>query len=837
MCRRFSLLICIFTVYYLGSRFACAAACKSLDGQWHDPASTRNAQLIFRFSPLPATGLTVFAVTGNQQWATGQVDIDFTTGHLVVLLDNGNKQVGNLDVSTCSLIKWSVPAGPVWKRIPQIDRVHVVFMNHLDVGYNGIPATGFVNNVLNVYFQDYFPRAVRLAEEMARYDPSAGFIYTTHPWLIDLYLNCPPNLVLSGIKLQCPSQEAVEEFSMAVKLGYIAWHAGPMNMQVELMNSALLQAGLDISSRLDKQFGQKTTVFSQRDVPGMTSCVIPHLLDNGINAVSVGVNPGSAPPAVPNLFQWEYDSKQIVALWHPGGYPLNPGNSLTNAGGLSLLDCVINEESAQALAFAFRTDNSGPPTSTSEIDSYYSILREQFLNATVVASTLTKFVNSIEGVSLPIVKGEIGDTWIQGVASDPRKMAELRAAMSGLEMCMQNLECELSHSQVRNATRFLVKLPEHTWGLPDVGDNVNWSNAAFTKAQNLPNYVNCAQSWLEQRNFLDITLQASEGHPLYNYIFKALQELVPSPPSLAEYSSVNPRQTFKILNEQVAIAFDPASGWITTLTLKEFSFADTHHPLAVLTYHTYNETDFQYMNSLYDYYGNAGYDKPNSTMNAHPNTSVADTKLMKLYQSNQRPSDFILLMQFSDTLHTYYGAPQIVWLKISITIAANPSACLNVSLEITWINKTATRLAESTMLSFFPLLQSQTSVWKGWVRKISDSTAIDITSVVTNGSQYQHAAQSVMFQETVLAGSPVLNGTVAIYWSPDIPLICPIVSDYNTPTPFPAPLNSITASKLHGVAFNLHNNIWNTNYPLWYPFTDDDSDVDFKARFSVSFKV
>ena len=41
--------------------------------------------------------------------------------------------------------------------------------------------TGFIVNVLNMYFQEYFPRAIRLAAEMSDLYPEGGFIYTTHP--------------------------------------------------------------------------------------------------------------------------------------------------------------------------------------------------------------------------------------------------------------------------------------------------------------------------------------------------------------------------------------------------------------------------------------------------------------------------------------------------------------------------------------------------------------------------------------------------------------------------------------------------------------------------------
>ena len=65
--------------------------------------------------------------------------------------------------------------------------------------------------------------------------------------------------------------------------------------------------------------------------------------------------------------------------------------------------------------------------------------------------------------------------------------------------------------------------------------------------------------------------------------------------------------------------------------------------------------------------------------------------------------------------------------------------------------------------------------------------------------------------------------------SADVPLACVVTSEQEA-TVFPVPLDTIT-SQIQGVAFNLYNNIWNTNYIMWYPFKNEDA--DFKARFSV----
>ena len=59
---------------------------------------------------------------------------------------------------------------------PVIHTVHMIYMNHYDVGY-----TGFVNDVDNKYMHNYFKLAASTAREMKASNTSDRFIYTTHP--------------------------------------------------------------------------------------------------------------------------------------------------------------------------------------------------------------------------------------------------------------------------------------------------------------------------------------------------------------------------------------------------------------------------------------------------------------------------------------------------------------------------------------------------------------------------------------------------------------------------------------------------------------------------------
>ena len=67
----------------------------------------------------------------------------------------------------------------------------------VDVGY-----ANFINVIMNEYFQQYFDRAVSLANQLRAGGYAESFIYTTHPWLVSLYLDCPQYLTLANFTLK-----------------------------------------------------------------------------------------------------------------------------------------------------------------------------------------------------------------------------------------------------------------------------------------------------------------------------------------------------------------------------------------------------------------------------------------------------------------------------------------------------------------------------------------------------------------------------------------------------------------------------------------------------------
>ena len=70
--------------------------------------------------------------------------------------------------------------------------------------------------------------------------------------------------------VKCPTAAQTDVILEAIRKGDISWHAGPMNLEIEMAEPWLFEFSLDLSMQLDKMFNitRSSQVLSQRDVPG-----------------------------------------------------------------------------------------------------------------------------------------------------------------------------------------------------------------------------------------------------------------------------------------------------------------------------------------------------------------------------------------------------------------------------------------------------------------------------------------------------------------------------------------------------------------------------------------
>jgi len=695
-----------------------------------------------------------------------------------------------------------------WMLQQNISTVHLVSSCHLDVGF-----ADSATNVVNKYFDVFFPEAILTASLLRELGGDERLVFTTHSYLVSLYLDCPPNM-----GLHCPSERAQKDFTDAIMRGDITWHAFPFNTQPEyLLKSFMIEVAVGLTHHLDNMFSKQIkTTMSQRDVPGMTSAIIPVLRDNGVEAITVGVNEASMPPDVPTVFRWRDNTSNatIVAMWHPGGY-----------GGtkhISLDSMVVVPGMSDALAFAIRGDNSGPP-SVFEVIKNYATLKELFPGATIVASDYDSFVRILleHQDSLPTISGEIGDTWIHGVATDPLKTQKFYTIVNTwYNLIALSPGLYLYDNRIQNFSRLLIKNGEHTWG-KDVkkflNDWTNWDNKAFKSHLSTPPFQDMVNSWIEQRSWgIDYALEALGDHPLLPAIQAQLDQLhFDGVVSTTGYKQEDVSAQFFLPVEggTISIQFDATTGGIVQYSdsrIPTMSMAGKGHPLAQVVYQTFTNRSFDaFLNQyLYTHTSWAYRDFGKYGMNESLLQVVSPTIKELWSKSNKEKMEYNFLLRLvftSEELVTEYGAPENMWLEVTI----DNYTALNLVLHIA--KKTATRLPESLSLFFDPPLEHDT---KMYVTKLDSLVPVD--SVLHNGSQHLHASQIVTYTKPRI--------TVA---SQDTSLLC-----VGYPTPFPTPASK--PSIIDGFSFNIFNNIWGTNYVMWYPYLDEDKNSKYRFFFDYS---
>ncbi len=658
-----------------------------------------------------------------------------------------------------------------------IDLVHVIFKTHLDLGF-----TDYAHNVSARYFNEFMPRAVALAEQMRREHPEAPFCWTTGAWLVVEYL-----------ATAAPDQRAALEAAIAD--GLINWHALPFTTHTELMDAPLMRAALGLAAELDARFGRQTIAAKMTDVPGHTRALIPLLAEAGVRFLHIGVNPASTVPDVPPIFVWRDDASDsaIICIYHA-----NYGASMVLPG------------TTQAVALVFTGDNEGPPTPDSVLNTYAE-LRRAFPNARLIGSTLDAVARALLPVQhlLPVVTAEIGDTWIHGVGSDPKKVAEYRALLRLRQTWLDEGVTDLSSLQ--DFQRKLLLIPEHTWGMDlktHLDDYTHYDTPALAAARQTPNFQRFEASWSEQRAYIDTALRALPNEALRDQAMRALSDLQARRPQLEDYT-----RTDDLLFEHDAwrMTLDPITGAITQLDQHSTHsvLADAEHPLALLRYDTYSTADYE--RYWKQYIRDRERDEVRAWAhpdNVKPGLQVADhgvwlPRVTGVYQRLTADALHVLLTATFAEAAQQIGAPREVFIAYALDHTAT------LSIEVQWFEKPACRLPEAFWLSFRPRVE-QPEKWLleklgAWVSPLD---------VVSGGARTLHA---------VGRGARYDDGTRTIsLHTLDAPLIAPgapSLLDFHNRAPDLA----------DGLHVNLFNNLWGTNFTMWF-----EDDMRFRCTLELA---
>jgi hypothetical protein len=651
-----------------------------------------------------------------------------------------------------------------------IRKVHVIFKTHLDIGFTDLAA-----NVTDRYFKLYIPRAIELAKKM-RETGKDRFIWTTGSWLIYEYL-------------EHVSGHEKKELDQAISTGDIAWHALPFTTHTELMDADLFRFGLSLSQDLDIRFGRHTHAAKMTDVPGHTRGIVPLLAEAGVDLLHIGVNPASAVPDVPPVFRWQSSGGQEVTVIYQGVY----GSNFTLDG----LD--------EALVFAHSDDNLGPQN-FEQVQAVYQRIRNQFPDADVVASTLDDFSDAMEPfvAKLPVVTQEIGDTWIHGVGSDPLKVMQFRELMRLQKEWAVQGKVDPTATDMKAFNRRLLMIAEHTWGMDIktyLADTENFSAQAFQKARAKPNFKKVEGSWDEKRQYIDRAIRSLWNAALAKEASERLLHLKPNPPAMKGFSrrSASP---YSVESKEFSAKFDPVSGALAEIQWDKSGRQGCR--LGELNYHIFNSADFdrvwkQYIrhSPLVDLWAKADFTKP-GLEKTNILRKMWIPRVRDFYSHNNHA---LIFATFEKEAHAEFGAPEMVTLEWSF----EPG---KIDLTLQLFGKSACRMPEAMWLSLLPGLGK-----KVLCRMDKLGEWVDPLDVVSRGNRALHAiGDSVEYTDE--------RGKIELR-SLDAPLLAPGVS--------PLMEFSDTLPDLRqGPHFNLFNNLWGTNFPMWF-----EGDLKFRFIFEI----
>lgn len=681
-----------------------------------------------------------------------------------------------------------------------IKKVHVVYKTHLDVGF-----TDMARNVVDNYINNFIPRAISLANSVNREGEPKKFVWTVGSWLIDEYLR----------RTDGKEKKALID---AINKGYVTWHGLPFTTHSELMDQDLFEYGISISKQLDKTFRKNTIAAKMTDVPGHTRGIIHLLSNNGIKYLHIGVNGVSHKPDVYDTFVWKDSNGKKIIVDYCQGY-----------GKTSLVPGFD-----EAMVLAASSDNFGPP-SKENIDKQLKEIQAQFPGAVVEASTLDNYARALLKIKdkLPVVTDEIGDTWIHGVASDPFKVSAFLELLRIKNRWLGENKIKKDSSEYREFMRYLLMIPEHTWGLDFkkyLADYKNWRKEDFQKARRqdilqdayIPDeyklYGDFARNefkaqiknmkWDERR----YSYFESSHEEQRKYILSAIETL-PSDLKQEAQSAVNNLRIFpKEDSTYQELTFGKAYniGSFETEVLPDASIkvllqgAEKPIILGKISYqlfgtNTYKKWEKEYMVNSVE---NKTWAIPDFLKPGIEDAGIPAENSFYSCDAQRcfiKGNELIIRAGFNGKECSEYGCPRDVIIKYIINGR-------EIQMNAYFSGKDASRLPEALWISHFT---GNCPVKNVQLLKLGE--IIDPFKVVKYGNRNYHAVEKVLFK-------------LGKYSIGIVPMDSKIVSPGEMRL---YDFNQQFANPYKGFHFNLYNNLWGTNFKMWY-------DEDIISRFKIT---
>ncbi len=418
---------------------------------------------------------------------------------------------------------------------PGLEEVIVVFKTHFDIGY-----TDYAESVVRKYGSSMIEGALVNLDASLKLPSEERFVWTLPAWPMQQILDRSNPVVKKRV------ETALEEGNFAI-------HALPFTIETESSDMENLARSFQFSSNISKKYGLELPRDAKMtDVPSH-SWFLPALLKNaGIDFLHIGCNPASRSPELPLLFWWEGpDGSRLMTMYYGRYY----GTDLVSPEGWPFKTW---------LALIPTNDNQGAPP-PEEVRQTLEKIHKLAPNARVKIGRMSDFYDALikEEPELPVVKGDMPDTWIHGYMSMPKEVKTSRRVRRDI-FAIEVLNTQLNlwtgtpedvSAMIEKANENSLLFDEHTFGLAmshgQAGHWVYGEEFKLLRSQGI--YDPIEKSWQEKGN----RIYEAEKKILPNYkdeVQRLAGEVDVDKPHLTVYNAL-PWQRTGIVKFQINSAY------------------------------------------------------------------------------------------------------------------------------------------------------------------------------------------------------------------------------------------------------------------------------------------
>ena len=357
--------------------------------------------------------------------------------------------------SICAAALFAAFSSPaVNPNFPNLEEVIIATKCHLDVGY-----TATVPELMRKYSTTDLDRAFALFEADQDKPADLRARWTVPAWAIDVMLERTP-----------PDRRGrLEE---AIRQRRLMWHAYPFTIETEASDLEELVRMFALGSGASRRYGFDLPRYvKQTDVPDQAWALPTVLANAGVKFLHMGINPGckqmSLLGKLPVLSWWEGPDGSRVLLGFSPGYGWMDWGSLTPPKGW---------RHRTWLAYMMRSDNQGP-ISPADAAKILERARAELPGVKVRYGDPAEFADAIiaeekANPTLPVVRGDMPDTWIHGQMTAPEATRLHRLAKSDLitlgvldtSLRALGVKVDSAAGRLEQGYRQSCLYSEHTWG-------------------------------------------------------------------------------------------------------------------------------------------------------------------------------------------------------------------------------------------------------------------------------------------------------------------------------------------------------------------------------------